>query len=524
MEKKLPFFFYSLIWTLYFAAALAILVLVLLRGLFDYSRKVYLPVPDLLLLLAALAAVLAGTAAIRRFRAPLGKRFAGLSPALFFFFFFLAQVYICYNCYFETGWDVKTVLSTAVSLADDFPMDSEGFPLFFIQYFQRYQTNILTTGLFSLFIRLSRYVGILDVEQSPYMAILTVQCALSSLTGWLVYRCALRLWKRPSAAWAVSLLFCGLVGLSPWMMIPYTDAMGLALPMLVLTLYVSMEDRRQLPLKWALMGLLAYWGFRLKPQSVICVIAVVLLEAAELLKEKALLPALRRRAGSLLAFAAVLCLSALAFNLLLLPAMGFAPEKESAFGAAHYFMMGLNDETDGAYNEADESFSAGFESRGERSRGDLAEAARRIGDYGPAGLLAHTAKKTLVNFADGTFAWGMEGSFFSQLTELKNRFVSPLLRAVYYQDGAYFSLFACFEQALWLFVLAAPLGLLADREARKDRTLRLLALSVLGLTLFETLFEARARYLYIYTPYFILLAAAGWRSLLTRLPALRRKT
>lgn len=34
-------------------------------------------------------------------------------------------------------------------------------------------------------------------------------------------------------------------------------------------------------------------------------------------------------------------------------------------------------------------------------------------------------------------------------------------------------------------------------------------LSVLGLTLFEQLFEARARYLYSYTPVYILLAAMG---------------
>lgn len=519
MRKKAGSFGSQLFWGLYFTTAAVILALVLLRDSFTYWFNRVLPLPDWLLLLAALAAILAGTAVIRRFREPLGKRFSGISPAWFFFFFFLAQVYICYNCYFESGWDVMLVVNYARQLADGFLLNLE-------QYFQKYENNILITVLFSLFIRLSRYVGILDVEQSLYMAIITAQCALSSLTGWLVYRCSLRLWKRRAAAWAVALFYCGLVGLSPWMMIPYSDAMGLVVPTLVLSLYLSMEDRRRLPLKWAALAALGYWGYRIKPQCAICAIAVLALEVWKLLREapRLRLPELRRRGLSVLSAAAAFCLSALLFSQALLPAAGVIPDKNKAFGPAHFFMMGLNDETDGTYNANDVAFSSSFKSGDERTREDMKVALRRIADYGPGGLLRHLAEKTLVNFGDGTFAWSFEGNFYLKLTEPKNRFISPLLRAVYYRDGPYFSLFTCFEQALWLFVLAAPLGLLADREAREDRALRMLALSVLGLTLFETLFEARARYLYIYAPYFILLAAAGWKSLLARLRTLRRKT
>lgn len=515
MRNKTGSFGASLLWGLYFAVSAGILALVLLRGLFDYTNKLFLPVPDCLLLLAALAAVLAGTALLRRFRTPLRARFGGVSPALFFFFFFLLQVYICYNCYFETGWDATVVTTYAERLASREFLD--------VIYFQRYENNILVTVLFSLFIRLSRYIGILDVELNPYMAIITGQCALSCLTGWLIWHCAFRLWKRRSAAWATSLLYCVLAGLSPWMMIPYTDATSLIVPMLVLYLYLSMENRRRLPLKWAAMGALAYWGYRLKPQCAICVIAVLLLKALEMLREDGVLRHWRTLVWSVLSSTAVFCLSAVFFSQVLLPAVHVVPDKNLAYVPAHFIMMGLSDESDGAYNDEDASFTSNIQDGDEKTREDLARAAQRIRDYGPVGLLAHTAKKTLVNFADGTFAWSCEGNFYANILDPKNRFVSPLLRSLCYQDGQYHSLLACFEQALWLFVLAAPLGLLTDKKARENRALRLLALSILGLILFETLFEARARYLFLYTPYFTLLAAAGWKSLLPRLQMLREK-
>ena len=58
---------------------------------------------------------------------------------------------------------------------------------------------------------------------------------------------------------------------------------------------------------------------------------------------------------------------------------------------------------------------------------------------------------------------------------------------------------------IWLAVLAVGIFSIF----RKEKEVAVIMLSVIGLTVFELLFEARARYLYTYTPFYILLAAIG---------------
>ncbi len=49
-------------------------------------------------------------------------------------------------------------------------------------------------------------------------------------------------------------------------------------------------------------------------------------------------------------------------------------------------------------------------------------------------------------------------------------------------------------------------------------------LSVIGLTLFELLFEARARYLFTYVPIYIILALYGFQFVRTKLPEIAKIT
>ena len=84
-------------------------------------------------------------------------------------------------------------------------------------------------------------------------------------------------------------------------------------------------------------------------------------------------------------------------------------------------------------------------------------------------------------------------------------------------EGTAYALFYRAEWVLWMSILlCGALGALLG--LKKPRTQAAAAmLSVLGLTLFEQLFEARARYLYSYTPVYILLAAVGLWECKTRL-------
>ena len=59
-------------------------------------------------------------------------------------------------------------------------------------------------------------------------------------------------------------------------------------------------------------------------------------------------------------------------------------------------------------------------------------------------------------------------------------------------------------------------------SAPKKKNICVIMLSILGLTLFELLFEARARYLFTYAPLYIILALYGFQYIISRLELLKK--
>ena len=57
------------------------------------------------------------------------------------------------------------------------------------------------------------------------------------------------------------------------------------------------------------------------------------------------------------------------------------------------------------------------------------------------------------------------------------------------------------------------LGIVFIKKNQLDKRIVVLMMSLVGLTIFEMLFEARARYLYIYAPIFITLSIIGLKNI-----------
>ena len=91
--------------------------------------------------------------------------------------------------------------------------------------------------------KLDRLFGFLDVE-SGIMGILTVQCMISALTGvWSFIRTSVEVLSQDGLEQLGAL--CVLGRLSPWVSIPYSDAFGMFVPVLILYLYLSMGNGRR---------------------------------------------------------------------------------------------------------------------------------------------------------------------------------------------------------------------------------------------------------------------------------------
>ena len=114
--------------------------------------------------------------------------------------------------------------------------------------------------------------------------------------------------------------------------------------------------------------------------------------------------------------------------------------------------------------------------------------------------------KAVVNFNDGSFAWGREGDFYQEIFEKDNLFANAL-RSYFYHDGDSFNNFLLSRQILWMIVLSLMVSSIFNRKRDEEVFIQIICI---GIILFNMIFEARARYLFAYVPYFVLLATLSF--------------
>lgn len=161
----------------------------------------------------------------------------------------------------------------------------------------------------------------------------------------------------------------------------------------------------------------------------------------------------------------------------------------------------------------DVNFSGNVNDAEERNTRDLLRAKERIEQMGPVGFVKHMVHKTLINYNDGTFCWGQEGNFFVNPVQSKTPGLQKFFRSVYYSRAAVmeknYKYWNGFAKAVWLSVLFFSLASFLEKGNRNA----VIYLGIVGLTVFELIFEARARYLYTYIPLYILLSVVGMEAI-----------
>lgn len=443
------------------------------------------------------------------FNSPHARIIAAASLMLFFI-----QGYIFYNMYFLTDWDAETVSVAAMYIASDGEIG--WMPEW---YYNRYSNNLLITWLLSVLYKLNFRIG--NAQECTYFVIL-FQCALSCLSGYLLFKIVFDLTK-PAYAYFAWLVFALHVALNPWISIPYTDAMALFIPLTIVRLYQLIQNGKYVHAKWFAIGFVAVTGYYLKPQCVIVFISIVICDGLDLINSYSKSTVCAFIKHSLFVIAASVLALALCNNVLF-PSLGIQRNPDSSVGFTHYLMMGLNTETCGAYNDNDVVFSESFPDPEERAKANIQVAQDRLKAMGVIGLLTHLAKKTLVNFGDGTYAWEKEGIFYKTEFDDRNDLISPFLKNLYYSRGKYYKFFATFEHFAWITVLFASAGipLYLHSSYKQSKIIHVLVLSLIGITLFQTIFEARARYFFIYSPLFIIAAILGWIGIVRTVCRIRR--
>lgn len=462
---------------------------------------------------AAMAVLLGLCVLLRRER---GRRLSK-APWLLFAFLFIAQAYLSFHAYFLTGWDVKTILESAYAIAG-------GEGLIDHYYYSLYPNNACLTLLFAAVIRMLRLLlGNPGLDRCVYVLIL-LQCALNTLAGLITWRLARRLADSEGFALLAALVYGAFVGLSPWLMIPYSDSMALIFPVAILAVYQHQQGKKLAWGHWLLIGLLTAVGYMIKPQAAIVTIAIGIIEVLRLMQARRVW-ALAARGGCVLLCVGVLSGPAMDWAT---AQLGILVRPGRAMGMAHFAMMGLSERTGGQYDDADLALSVGVEDPKARRQMQLEEIGRRLEEMGPSGLLDHLRRKTVINYGDGLFAWAGEGNFFAEMIAEKDETLSPLLRdMIGCGEAKRYPAVRAYFQGIWLALLIGALGMLSavaesKTDQRQDLTLAMM-LSVIGLTFFELLFEARARYLFAYAPVYVLLGLCGLWTLVDALSKRRNR-
>lgn len=452
-----------------------------------------------LIVLLVFAAWVAGLVLWRRREKPL----KGIKPRHLVLFLcignvllFLVQLVYVRSLWFYPSWDPAACHEAALALALGHPIPDPS-------YFVLCPNNAPLT----LALALPLWIGVQLGLAVPYLMLPIFAAMLVNLASLFCTLCIYRLTEsRPATlfSYGPTSVF---VLLSPYCTMPYTDAFAILFP--VLTLYCYLSVRRPL-LKWFLVGLFSAIGGAIKPTGYIVLIALLLLQG---LRTLASLP-MRKRAMVRVCTAFVALVLGLAPGVLFQRQATFllagSAKPEGQLSLTHYLMLGVNPDSYGGHSPADVEFSLSFPTLEERTQGNLQEFARRLTAMSPGEGLRFFSIKLYKAYNSGTFEWF--GSHLAAEVPKRTDLVSLFLRSFYYSKGEYRKVFITVYQGLWLMILSlCALALFLARK--KQPHLPALALTLLGLSCYLLLFEVWPRYMFLYAPFFTILASLGAKEL-----------
>lgn len=429
---------------------------------------------------------------------------------------FGVQLVIGYTTLREPGFDAHRIFHSAVDLAHGVEPEPE--------YFMEYPNNIF------LLFGLSRYFAVikdLGVQDADLLLGAVVLNAVFLTAGmWVTYLTARRLGGGTVAITSL-VLAAPFVVVSPWIGTPYSDTLALVFPVLILATYLRARDAASARSRWPwwiLTGIITAIGYSIKPTVIFATVAVVVV---------LLCAGIARRDGvrsmiepfGVVATLGVVFIATLSSITWVEDAAGVVSfdiaGNEQAFPLTHFMKIGAKGE--GGYS-AEDVIATRAQPPQDRFGHGLDVYLDRVRDMGAGGYVDFLAGKQLRAFGDGSFyQWG-EGEMldfpFSHDDSL-----SLAVQEVYAPGGDQHGRLLLFWQVMWVMTLglvAAPL-VLRGRIVFGDPA-TVMRLAILGLMVFLMLFETRSRYVYLYVPYFAILAAISAGAVATALSSARRQT
>lgn len=403
------------------------------------------------------------------------------------------QFLVARTCWYHLGWDPGTVHAAAEEIA-------RGLPITDRDYFISCPNNAPLTVLLSVPLWIAIKAGL----AVPYVVLPYLDAVVLNGTALLCVLCVQRLTENGMARLLSLTISIGWIALSPYIIFPYTDVYAIFFPVAAFYLYLTM---RRPVLRWFFISLLCFLGAAIKPTVLIFLIALLILSLCQLVS--------RRREAGLMLFKRT-ALVGVAILLGALPGKSFqvistdwitaGHSADTHLSMTHYLMLGMNGETYGGHSVDDVAFTMEFDTLAESQSANLRRAWERLSGRSVMENVRFFAVKAYKAYADGSFA--SHGSFLEVDIPHRGDAISRFLRSLYHKDGRLMPYCQTLVQCMWLGVLT--LCATAAVRRRRHPTVALLCLTLLGLTAYLLLFEVWPRYLFLYAPFFVILASMAF--------------
>lgn len=375
---------------------------------------------------------------------------------------------------------------------------------FYVHYFTLYPFNeLLETVYYVLFSTVHALGG--GPRQFTYAACLMNGLFLTT-SALLTLKVARRLLGGVAAVFCTGLVAVFLL-FSPWLHVVYSDTVGMMFPiaMLAVASTISPEARgwrRLLP--WIAIGALGGIGMSIKPTVVFALAGIV--GGPLLLRPRAF-----RSHGPAVAVAALAFLAVRAVVPVGIHAADISPIQQADPGGAFPItsQLAMGTTGTGGYNTQDvgEILRTPDDQRSALGLRLYKERVRALGADGYARLLNDKLTATL---GQGTFGqWGEGG--LVKVVPLRDDAVSRFVQSFYDAYGTRHRVAVGMWDGVWLVglvLLCVPL-VLRRGWARRFDALFPIALSLVMLLAFHAVFQTRARYLYLYVPFLLVLMSGG---------------
>ena len=388
------------------------------------------------------------------------------------------QMLVVYGARFTTGWDVRVLMTSAQDVADIVP------------YLDVYPNNEFIYSLFTGLDALGSLVGI-----GRYGVLTVVSCVLVNVSLVFMALVARRLFGTRVAVCS-HVVASVLIGLSPWILVPYSDTYSILMPIMALWFYTCVDHRCARAFGCGFCSIIGYF---IKPTSIFVLMAVAFVEAVCWMAQRvsarrqsraagetgaapdavaaaaaaagvapapvagpsgavasavATADGPSRRRNTLSIACAVVVAAVLAFGIKAASTAWLPPlNEDAALSMTHFLMMGAAENTGGMWNGDDIAASTAIADPAERTRMNIDKFVERVTTRTPLENARFYGKKILSTFDDGTFSWKEEGtSFFlgsyGRIPALQRYFGIPDLNP----DAGF--AFQAVSQTIWYAVLA----------------------------------------------------------------------